>query len=64
MKILLLGVLIGLSAFPQSITGAISGVVIDPSDAVMTGVQIRLTNSATGAERSAVTNETGHRAGR
>src|SRR5260221_4613180 len=59
MKILLLGVLIGLPAFPQSITGAISGVVIDPSDAVMTGVSIRLTNSATGAERSAVTNETG-----
>jgi len=59
MKILLLGVLIGLPAFPQSITGAISGVVVDPSDAVMTGVQIRLTHSATGAERSAVTNETG-----
>jgi hypothetical protein len=59
MKILLLGVLIGLPAFPQSITGAISGLVIDPTDAVMTGVQIRLTNSATGVERSAVTNETG-----
>ena len=32
MKILLLGVLLALPAFSQSITGAISGVVVDPSD--------------------------------
>src|SRR6266567_3169589 len=59
MKIFLLAVLIGLPAFSQSITGVIAGVVVDPSDAIMTGVQVRLTNSATGAERNAVTNESG-----
>src|SRR5437867_209204 len=45
--------------FAQSITGAISGVVIDPSDAVVSGVNVRLTSSATGAERTATTNEAG-----
>ena len=59
MKMLLVVVLSCVSAFAQSITGAISGVVVDPSDAIMPGVQIRLTSSATGAERKAATNESG-----
>ncbi len=48
-----------LCAFAQSITGAISGVVTDPSDAVISGVSVRLTSTATGAARSATTGETG-----
>ena len=50
MKILLLAALFALPAFSQSITGAISGVVVDPSNAIITGVQVRLTSSATGAD--------------
>ena len=58
-KMLLVVVLSCLPAFAQSITGAISGVVVDPSNAVVTGVQVRLTSSATGAERNSTTNESG-----
>lgn len=59
MKMLLVVWLSCVPAFAQSITGAISGVVVDPSDAIMPGVQVRLTSSATGAERHAATNESG-----
>ena len=43
----------------QSITGSISGTVLDESQAAIIGVSIRLTNVATGAERTASTNEAG-----
>ncbi len=59
MKTFLSAFLFCAPAFAQSITGAISGVVVDPSDAIMPGVQVRLTSSATGAERQAPTNESG-----
>ncbi len=59
MKLLLLFLIGALSAFAQSITGAVSGVVTDPSGAVIPGAQVRLTSSATGAERTAATNEAG-----
>jgi Carboxypeptidase regulatory-like domain len=43
----------------QSIAGNISGTVVDPSGAVIPGVEITLTNEATSETRSAVTNDTG-----
>jgi len=47
------------SAFGQGATGAINGTVSDASGAVIPGVKVTLQNTATGAEREAVTNATG-----
>ncbi len=44
----------------QSTTAQISGTVKDPSGAVLPGVEITVTQTATGAKRSTVTNETGN----
>jgi hypothetical protein len=43
----------------QKITGTISGVVTDPSGAVIPGATVAITNVATGLVRSAVTNDMG-----
>src|ERR1017187_10052000 len=43
----------------QTATGSLQGVVKDASGAVLQGVQVSATNSATGAQRSATTNEHG-----
>jgi hypothetical protein len=59
MKLLGLLLLCAVSSFAQSITGAVSGTVVDPTGAVVTGVAVRLVSAATGAERSAPTNEAG-----
>jgi hypothetical protein len=41
-------------------TGQISGTVKDPSGAVLPGVEVKATQTDTGAERTTVTNETGY----
>ena len=41
-------------------TAQISGAVKDPSGAVLPGVEINVTQTATGAKRTAITNETGN----
>jgi outer membrane receptor protein involved in Fe transport len=46
-------------AAAQSATGAIQGVAVDGSGAVLPGVTITVANTATGASRVAVTNEQG-----
>lgn len=43
----------------QGLTG-VTGKVIDPTGAVIPGVEITVTNTATGVSRSALTNETGN----
>lgn len=51
--------LFALCSFGQSVTGAISGSVEDPSQASVIGAAVRLTSTATGAERTTATNESG-----
>ncbi|MEP7366556.1 MAG: carboxypeptidase-like regulatory domain-containing protein, partial [Acidobacteriota bacterium] len=46
-------------AYSQSITGSLTGVVTDPSDATIPKASVLLRYTATGAERSATTNEAG-----
>src|SRR5919198_608405 len=48
------------TAWAQATTAQISGSVKDQSGAVLPGVDITVTQTATGAKRSAVTNETGN----
>ena len=45
--------------YAQKITGTISGVVTDPSGAVIPGASVEITNVATGLVRNAVTNDMG-----
>ena len=54
-------VLVGLGATPGWAQGTaeLSGRVVDPSGAVLPGVSVTITNEATAATRSTVTNETG-----
>jgi hypothetical protein len=51
--------LAGASVWSQGTTAEISGSVKDPSGAVLPGVEVTATQTATGAKRTAVTNETG-----
>src|SRR5947199_2426001 len=51
--------LAGGTAWAQATTAQINGTVKDQSGAVLPGVEITVTQTATGAKRSAVTNETG-----
>ncbi len=51
--------MLGTSAFAQSVTGTISGVVIDPNGAVVPGATATLINDKTGDKRNQVTNESG-----
>src|SRR5579871_2412575 len=46
-------------AFSQLVRGAISGVVSDPSGAVLPGVQVIITNKETNISRDTTTNERG-----
>src|SRR5881628_4012156 len=48
------------TAWPQATTAQISGTVKDQSGAVLPGVEVSVTQTATGAKRSTVTNETGN----
>ena len=52
--------LAGASAFAQATTAQIIGSVKDQSGAVLPGVEINVTQTATGAKRATVTNETGN----
>jgi hypothetical protein len=49
----------GVNAFGQGATGTILGSVKDPSGAVLPGVAVTATNTATNAARSTVTNDSG-----
>jgi hypothetical protein len=59
MRGLLISLFSAALVFGQSITGALSGLVSDPSNAVVANASIVLTYNATGFERTATTNETG-----
>ncbi|PYX76729.1 MAG: hypothetical protein DMG72_04080 [Acidobacteria bacterium] len=47
------------TSFAQTATGSLQGVVKDASGAVLQGVKVLATNSATGAQRSSMTNDRG-----
>jgi len=47
------------STFSQTIAGSIFGTITDPANAAMPGVAVQLTDTATGAFRSAVSNDSG-----
>src|SRR5207249_11874640 len=51
---------VGATAWAQATTAQISGTVRDQTGAVLPGVEISVTQTATGAKRTAVTNETGN----
>ena len=50
----------GATAWAQATTAQINGTVKDPSGAVLPGVEVTVTQTATGAKRSTVSNETGN----
>ena len=52
--------LVDATAWAQATTAQISGTVKDQSGAVLPGVEITATQTATGAKRTAVSNETGN----
>ena len=56
-----LGVLLfcGASAFAQTTTGSISGIVSDPASAVVPGAKVEVVNEATGGVTPLVTNDAG-----
>ncbi len=51
--------LLASASFAQTATGSLQGVVKDASGAVLQGIQVLATNSATGAQRSSTTNDHG-----
>jgi hypothetical protein len=51
---------VGSTVWAQATTAQISGTVKDPSGAVLPGVEITATQTATGGKRSVVSNETGN----
>ncbi|MBA3976248.1 MAG: TonB-dependent receptor [Candidatus Solibacter sp.] len=51
--------LLAVSAFAQSDNSSISGIVKDPSGAVVAGASVTVTNEGTGFERKTTTNESG-----
>src|SRR5206468_5115934 len=59
--IALLGIaVVAPTAGAQSTTAQISGTIKDQSGAVLPGVEVTVTQTATGAKRTAVSNETGN----
>ena len=58
-SILALVVLLAGQLLAQSISGTINGTVVDPSGAVIPGVEITLTNERTSETRNTVTDDTG-----
>jgi hypothetical protein len=56
---ILLVCLLALTAFGQQTTGSINGTVSDPQGAAVSGAVLKLVNTATGAERSTVSSDTG-----
>jgi hypothetical protein len=57
--ILLLAMCCLSSAFGQTVTGSITGLISDPSGAVVAGAKVTAKNVATGVETQATTNESG-----
>ena len=57
--VLLIALLAGATAWAQG-TAQLSGTVKDPSGAVLPGVEVSVTQTATGAKRTTVTDETGN----
>ena len=55
----LLTCLLTLTALGQQTTGSLNGTVNDPSGAVVAGATVTAVNTATGAERSAVSSSSG-----
>lgn len=60
LRALVVLVLGALPAGAQSLTGQLSGTVVDSSDAVLPGVTITLTNELSGDQQSTVTNDAGN----
>src|SRR5262245_13008035 len=56
---LLLGVVLNASGFSQSSNGTVSGIVQDPSGALIPGVTITLKNNGTGVVNTTISNESG-----
>src|SRR5947207_5056245 len=50
----------GTNVWAQAVSAQISGTIKDSSGAVLPGVQVSATQTATGAKRSRVSNETGN----
>jgi hypothetical protein len=59
LPIILCALLLTSAAFAQTVTGGISGTVVDAQDAVVVGAQVQVINEATRAAREATTNESG-----
>ena len=59
MKALVILLLVSVCSWAQSITGALSGTVTDPSGAAIVKASVLLRHTATGAERSSESNEAG-----
>jgi hypothetical protein len=59
LNIALLLIALSFTAFAQTSRGTVSGVVTDPTGAVITGASVVLTNTATTVSRSTVTNNEG-----
>ena len=59
-RVLGLLVLICLPAFPQLITGSVTGSVQDPSGAAIVGATIKITNTGTGAAQAAASDGAGN----
>ena len=51
--------LVSLSLHGQTVSGSLSGTVVDPSGNVVSAVGVKLSSERTGEERTATTNETG-----
>lgn len=58
-QVLAMFCILALTAFAQSDNASISGIVKDPSGAVVTGANVTVTNEGTGFERKTTSNESG-----
>jgi hypothetical protein len=56
---LLISIAVSVSAFGQTTTGSLSGIVSDPSGAIVAGANIILKNTETGTTRNATTSDQG-----
>src|ERR1700758_2849449 len=60
LAVLLAGSLVRATVWAQATTAQISGTVKDQTGAVLPGVEVSVNQTATGAKRTAVSNETGN----